>query len=153
MGYKCEIHDQNPQPTLSIRTHTSVDRLGQVLGETYASIMQHLVELGEQPSGAPFTAYFNMDMQNLDVEIGFPVDRKIPGKETIQSSEMPGGKYASCLHKGPYSEITHAYEAINKFLQENSLQPTGVVYEFYLNKPDEVSQEELLTQIEFPLKA
>ena len=41
-------------------------------------IAQYLAEQSEQPAGAPFVAYYNMDMQNLDVEIGFPVTACLP---------------------------------------------------------------------------
>ena len=64
--------------------------LREVLGKSYGSIMAYLMELGEQPVDAPFTAYYNMDMQNLDVEIGFPVGKALPGRGEIQASTIPG---------------------------------------------------------------
>ncbi|MEE8568429.1 MAG: hypothetical protein V3S81_07445, partial [Anaerolineales bacterium] len=70
MSYKCEVVEQPPQPTLSIRTTTHVKDLPQELGKAYGAIDQYLGQLGEQPTGAPYTAYFNMDMSNLEVEIG-----------------------------------------------------------------------------------
>ena len=45
------------------------------------------------------------------------------------------------------------YDAINASIAEQGCEPTGVVYEFYLNGPMEVSPQELQTQIVFPLKA
>jgi effector-binding domain-containing protein len=128
-----------------------VENLPKVLGESYAAIGQYLGILGEMPGGAPFVAYYNMDMQNLDIEIGFPVSHPISGKAHIQAAEMPAGKYASCLHKGPYAELRPAYEALTNFVNEHNLETIGVVYEFYLNSPVEVPQEELKTQIVFPL--
>lgn len=151
MDYKCELFDQIDQPVLSVRTRTPVGNLPQVLGQAYGQIMQYLGELGEMPCGAPYTAYYNMDMQDLDLEIGFPVSKHIPGKEPVQAGVMPAGKYAACLHKGPYDQVGAAYEALTKFIQENGLQPTGVAYEFYLNDPTEVAPDELKTQVVFPL--
>jgi effector-binding domain-containing protein len=113
--------------------------------------MQYLGELGVTPAGAPFVAYFNMDMQDLDMEVGFPVAQPLPGGGEVQSSEIPGGKVATCLHTGPYPEISQAYQALSTWVNENGYKMTGVSYEFYLNDPQETPPEALQTQILFPL--
>ncbi len=151
MEYKCEVYHQESQPTFSIRTRTAASQIPQVLAESYGKINQYLKSLGEQPGGAPYVAYYNMDMQDLDIEIGFPTTSKLPGQGPIQSGEMPAGKYSSCLHKGPYSELAPAYQALSEFLKSQNLHPSGVAYEFYLNDPNEVAQEEIKTLIVFPL--
>jgi len=152
MDFQCEIKEQSPQPTLSIRTRTPVDNLPQLLGESYGKIAGYLAELGSQPAGAPFAVYYNMDMQDLDVEIGFPVAEPVLSKGDIQASQVPGGKQAIALHTGPYGEIGPAYEALTQFAKEQGCEPTGVSYEFYLNDPQETPPGQLRTQIIFPLK-
>lgn len=152
MDYQCQIREQSEQPVLSIRRRTSVQDLPQLLGETYGRIAGCLAEMGEQPVGAPFAAYYNMDMQDLDVEIGFPTARPLAGKDDIQPGVIPGGKLAYALHTGPYSEIAPAYDALTLFVKEQGYQPSGVAYEFYMNDPQETQQAELHTQIVFPLK-
>jgi effector-binding domain-containing protein len=152
MSYDCELLKGSPQPTLSIRTTTPVQNLPQELGKAFGAIAQYLGALGEQPAGAPYVAYFNMDMDNLEIEIGFPVSKVLPDKEDIQSAEIPGGKSARCLYTGPYNQIEPAYNALTEWIKENGFEVTGVAYEFYLNDPGEVAPEELMTQIVFPLK-
>jgi effector-binding domain-containing protein len=152
MSYKCEVKEQSAQPALSIRTRTAVQDLAQVLGEAYSAMAQYLGELGEQPAGPPFTAYYNMDMQDLDVEIGFPVYKRLPGKDDIKASEIPGGEAATCLHTGPYSEIGPAYNALSEWIKDNGYEVTGVAYEVYLDDPAQTPPQELRTQILFPLK-
>ena len=152
MSYVCEVKDQSALPVLSIRTRTPVENLPQVLGQGYAAIAQYLGELGQQPAGPPFAGYFNMDMQDLDIEIGFPIARKLPEKGEIKISEIPSGKAATCLYTGPYSDIEPAYNALSRWISDNGHESTGVVYEFYLNDPDETSPDELKTQILFLLK-
>ena len=85
MDYKCEIKDLPEQPILSIRTHSSMISLPKVLGKAFEKLEARLKELGEEPSGAPFVAYYNMNMLNLDIEIGFPVKRVLEGNELDQS--------------------------------------------------------------------
>jgi effector-binding domain-containing protein len=153
MSYTCEIKEQSSQPVLSVRTTTSVQELPKVLGEAYRAIAEFLGKTGQQPSGPPFAAYYNMDMQNLDVEAGFPVSRTLEGRGNIQASVIPAGKAATTLHTGPYSEIEPAYQALTQWMGEQSRKATGVAYEFYLNDPSDTPPEELQTRIQMPLKS
>ena len=152
MTYNCELIDQPAQPTLSIRTTTSIKELPNELGRAYGAIGQYLGQLGEQPTGAPYAAYFTFDMESMDIEIGFPVKSTLPGQDEIQSGEIPAGKVAQCLYTGPYNKIEPAYNALTAYVEEQGYEATGVAYEFYLNDPGEVEPEQLLTQIVFRLK-
>jgi effector-binding domain-containing protein len=153
MAHSCEVKEQAAQPTLSIRTRTSVEALPQVMGQTYGKIAQYLGSLGEQPAGPPFAAYYNMDMEDLDVEIGFPVSREIAGRDDIQAGQLPGGRVATCLHVGPYGEIADAYNALSEWIEAEGYEASGISYEMYLNDPSQTPPEALMTQIVFPLKA
>ena len=86
MTYKCEIKDQPAQPTLSIRVRTTLENLPQTIGHGFGTVAQYLGEIGQPPAGAPYVAYYNMDMSDLDIEIGFPVGKKLPGKGEIKAS-------------------------------------------------------------------
>jgi effector-binding domain-containing protein len=152
MSYQCELLDLSAQPTLAIRTRTAVQNLPQVLGPAYGAIMQYAGSLGAQPIGAPFVAYRNMDMADLDIEIGFSFEQELAGHGNIQAGEIPGGKAAACMHVGPYDQVGGAYEALQKWIGANSYLPTGVAYEFYLNDPQTTPPSELQTQVLFPLK-
>jgi effector-binding domain-containing protein len=153
MSYNCEVKEQSPQPTLYIRRRTPAQNLAQVLGQAYAAIWQYLEELKEKPAGPPFVVYHNMDKNNLDCDIGFPVSRKLATKGDIQAGMTPSGKVATCLHTGPYDKLGIAYEELNKWVAEHHYQVTGVAYEVYLNDPTETPQSKLQTQIVFPVKA
>jgi len=152
MEYRCELLDRPAQSTLVIRTRTPVQSLPQVVGQAYGAIMQYAGQLGLQPSGAPFVAYYNMDMADLDMEIGFPFEQKPEGKDNVLAGEIPGGKAAACLHVGPYNQLGAAYEALQKWMQANGYVPAGVAYEFYLNDPGATPPAELQTRLVFPLK-
>jgi len=152
MSYQCEMREQPTQATLAIRTRVSIQGLPQVMAETWGAISQYLGESGEQPAGPPFAIYYNQDMQDMDVEIGFPVSKKLPGKGDIQAGELPGGRVATCLHIGPYAEVGAAHGALSQFVAEHGYETVGVTYSTYLNNPEETPAEELQTQIAYPLK-
>jgi effector-binding domain-containing protein len=151
MKYAFEVIDTELQPVLSERHVTSVDNLPLVIGKAYDEIFGYLAEMDESATDMPFVAYYNLDMENLEVEIGVPVARPIETKDNVHASYIPAGKKAVGMYMGPYQGMTEIYEAMNLWLAENHHEATGVVYEFYYNSPDEVPESELLTKVMFLL--
>jgi effector-binding domain-containing protein len=152
MFYSCELKELPVQPTISVRKSIPVQELKPFLDTSYGLVYQHLCAQGEPPAGPPYAAYYNMDMQNLDVEAGFPVSKSLTGEGEMKASEMLSGKFAACLHIGSYDELAPAYQALTQWTQENGYETTGVKYEVYLNDPALTPPEELRTQILFQLK-
>ncbi len=152
MDYQITLKQQASQPVLSIRKTFSSSKLSEEIGKSYGMIAMYMQEIGEQPKEAPFTAYYNMDMENLDVEMGFPVSKTLAGRGEIKAGEIPEGEYVEGMYKGSYAGVAAAYEAMNTWMNEKGITPTGTSYEYYLNTPGEVPDSELLTKIVFPVK-
>ncbi len=153
MTYMCEFSKRSTQPTMCVRTRSAVQDLPEILGKVYGTIAQYFGSQGLQPIGPPYVGYFNMDMQDLDLEIGFPVAKTIQGEGDISTGEIPEGNYATSLYTGPYSEIGPAYTALTKWVEEQGYKSAGVAYELYLNNPALTPPEKLQTQILFPLES
>lgn len=151
MSYLFQIVETEKQPVMSVLTTTSVGNLPKLVGEVYGSIVNYLVQKGEEALGPAFIAYYNMDMENLKVEIGFPVAKEIQGDGNIKLRYIPGGKKATGFHKGSYSEIGPLYDSLAKWISQKGYVATGVVYEYYYNSPGEIPESELLTKVEFIL--
>lgn len=151
MVYSCELLDRPAQPVLAIRTRARAQDLGQVIGPAYGAIIRYAGQMGAWPCGSPYVAYFNRDMQDLDLEIGFPFAAKLEGREPVVAGEIPGGRAAACLHVGPYQGLTEAYAALAAWMEENGYEAAGPAYEFYLNDPQSTAPEALRTQIVFPI--
>lgn len=152
MKSQCTAKEHAAQPALCVHTRTSVQHMSEALGRAYGEIARYLGELGQNPVGPPFVAYYNMDMADLEIDIGFPVASEIPARGEIQSRELPAGSYATILYKGPYEGIGDGYETLTRWMEEEGHEATGVSYEYYLNDPETTPPQELLTEIRFPLK-
>ncbi len=150
--YKCEIGERQRQQTIAIRTITPAKDIQQVLGEGYTRVMKYLAQHDIHPAGPPYVCYFNDDMQDLDIEYGFPVSSVVQAHEDIRPSEIPGGRVVGCVHTGPYDEIEGAYTAISEWVSQKKLDMVGTAYEYYLNDPADTPAQELQTLVEFPLK-
>lgn len=147
-----EITVEAAVPVMAVRKRTSVSQLPDEIGRAYQAIMTYMAEMGETVAGMPYVAYFNLDMEDLDVEMGFPTAQKLPDKGEVKASEIPAGKWLTCMYKGPYEEMASTYEEMTRYMADQGLEASGIVYEYYFNSPEEVPESELLTKIAFLLK-
>lgn len=146
-----EILKRSEQPFLSLRAQTSVEKLPFLIGSSFAKLQSYLEEINEVLADVPFVAYHNMDMENLDVEMGFPIAKTIPGKEDIFSLKIPEGKVLFCMYQGPYSEIEPTYREMLIWAEERNLKPINPFYEYYYNRP-ETPTDKVLTKIIVPVE-
>lgn len=152
MSFVFQLIDTEKQPVLSVQTTTSLEKLSNVIGEAFGKIASYIVEAGKEPLGPAFVGYYNMDMENLQVEIGFPLHEEIEGNNEITLNYIPAGKKAVGFHKGSYSELGPFYDGMASWINQKGYEPTGVMYEYYYNSPEEIPESELLTKVEFLLK-
>ena len=152
MGNTCELVDLRAQPTLVVRTRASIERLPEVLGPAWGAVMAFAGSAGAQPAGPLFVAYHNMDMQDLDVEIGCAFDQLLSGDGEVRPGGIPAGRAAECLHVGPYAELGGAHQALWAWMAQHGLQPAGPAYEFYLNDPADTAAADLETRIVVPVR-
>lgn len=146
-----DILDRAPQPVLSIRATTPAGGLPALIQEKYRAMAAYMNEMGVDLSDIPFVAMHSMDMDALDVEMGFPVKEACPGSGEINASLMPGGKYAFCMFLGDYDQLESVYAEMDEWVASKGLAHSGSVYEFYYNGP-ETPPEYLLTKIMFAVK-
>jgi effector-binding domain-containing protein len=152
MNQSCKFEQLPRQHSAYVRVRTPAARLPELMGQSYAKIQIFLTQHNLQISGPPYALYFNMDMEDLDVELGFPVNTEFEDGGDVRPGEVPDNKYATCIHKGPYSTLESAYQALDEWTSKQGAQASGQAYEFYLNDPNEVIESELLTKILFPLQ-
>jgi AraC family transcriptional regulator len=126
-------------------------------------IMELFVFLGEKgicPAGGPVylwhegtpEAAFAADAAGTaDIEVVVPVAGRFPSAGHISCYQLPGGRMARVIHRGPYQECTTTYERLFTWIGKRGLGITGPVREIYQNDPREVKLEEILTEILVPI--
>ncbi len=112
--------------------------------EVYEWMMLNQVK----PSGLAIVRYLTTDMsKNLDIDIGFTIDKAVKGDVRIIADFLPAGHYATLLYTGPYKGkgIFKATVALLDWAKENKIQwntskKKGVEWwngraEFYFSDP------------------
>lgn len=131
MEYVIRTENLEPQPTLSIRDPVAVDEIAAAIGERTGRVWQHLQELGSQPVGPPFTRYHEFGAEEVDLEVGFPVARRLEGEGEIAAGRLPGGEVIVTVHRGPYEGLDDAGAALDRWLEENDREARGPNWEVY----------------------
>lgn len=134
--FPCEIKTLSAQPTVAMRFRSTLEDLPNHFSEAYGKVMDYLSDIGAEAGSFAYAKYNNMDMQNLDVEAGFPVYEPLANRGEIFASTIPAGTYAVCHYKGPYKETSRGYDELMRFMNEHGYAPGGPFYEWYLNGPD-----------------
>jgi effector-binding domain-containing protein len=155
MPYDVQIIDAEPQQIAAIKKRTSLRRVGEDIGAGFGALMQFMGREGLAPSGPPLLVYHDVidEETDGDIEICVPVGRAVSGGAEVYGRELEGGPMASTVHRGPYEEIGAAYHTVTGWISEHGHEIAGPPREIYLNDPQSVPPEELLTRVEFPIRA
>ncbi len=151
-AYECKMMERPACNALVVRKRTPRMELEDAVGKAFGAIMQRLMVLGEMPAGPPFAVYYNNDENDLDVEFGFPVSRKLKGAGEVKPAELPPMRGASCVFTGHYSGIAPAYASLKDWAARNGHKTKGMSFEFYQNDPAKTKPEELKTIVFLPLE-
>lgn len=147
-----EIVQRQKTNTLAVRYRTPAAKLAESMGPIYGEIAAYMAQKGIDFAGPPFAMYYNMDMDDLDVEIGFPVGTAQKGEGRVRAGFLPGGRLATAKHTGPYETIERPYNELTAFVAGKKEAAESFIYEEYLNSPEDTPREKLETNIYFPLK-
>jgi effector-binding domain-containing protein len=150
MEFEIKLVNVKEQPVAYVRTRCLQADLPKVIGGSYGKIMHHLGTMRVQPTCAPYAAYYNLDMNDLDVEMGFPIPGRIAPGGDVLFRVLPEGYQIETLYKGPYSGMIEAYTKMQEWMEKNAYEVVGPVFEYYLTPP-EVPESEHLTKIVFPV--
>ncbi len=153
MPYEVQITETIPQLVAATRVHTNLSQIANDIGAGFGTLMQALGRAGVAPSGPPLIVYHDVIDQETDgdIEICAPVATAFSGAEAVYGRELEGGTMATTMHRGPYQEIAMAYHTLTGWISEHGHDIAGPPRETYLNDPQTVPPEELLTRVEWPI--
>ncbi len=140
-----KIVDRQPVRILSVRDVIAIADFDKMFERLYAK----LKEVGAKPLEAPIAIYYSEDFNpaSSDIELGWPV-----AEGTKDSRMMEGCRCACGVHKGTYSKLNVSYAGIVEWIEKNGFVISGAPFEVYVSDPENTAEEELITEIYFPIK-
>ncbi len=125
MDYEVKIKEYKARPAASIRVKTTLPQVTAKVVQLLTETNDFLESAGIKPTGPGFAIYYEVGSFLVDVEVGYPVDAEITGSERVQPGELPGGKAAVTLHKGPHADMPAAHRAVHGWMNEHGVESTG----------------------------
>lgn len=96
-----KIDQRTEQPYVAVRSQINMSDLPTFIPASIDEVIGWLNERKIAPAGVPFIRYHVINMAcDMDVEVGFPVERTIAGNGRVQPGVMPAGRYASLIYTG-----------------------------------------------------
>ncbi|HMK53408.1 MAG TPA: GyrI-like domain-containing protein [Methanobacteriaceae archaeon] len=129
----------------------SYTKIPEILGKVVGWLMAQNVEVQMPIYGLYYNSPMEVAEEELEWEVGAAFIGELEGEEDIQIKNVPEHEVVSAVFKGPYGEAASVYMDIIQYALKEGYQLTGPVLESYLNSPDEVSESELLTEVQFPV--
>lgn len=116
------IVTREEQPYVGLPLTVTMSSLPQAIDSTFRRIFAWLGERGIALAGPAFLRFLVIDMEaDLEIELAVPVQAGIEGDEQIRAGVLPGGRYVSLLHTGPYDQLIAANKALQDWAEQQSV--------------------------------
>lgn len=119
-----KIERRKKQHYLAIRMAVAIP-FGKYLQPAWNEVYEWMMENKVRSSGPALIRYLTTDMSTeLDIDVGFTVDKAVKGNERIIADVLPAGRYATLLYTGPYTGkgIFKATVALLDWAKENKVK-------------------------------
>lgn len=140
---------------VSITYTIPVVEIKHVIGPTFMKLVAYIQEQQAEIQSNPFVAYKNMDengnvnADSVQMEVGFPINKKIAETEEVRSYFLPAFKALTAVFIGKYDDLTSPYLAILEEIKRLNGTFKGISYEYYLSD-EEIAEDQQETLIEIP---
>jgi len=142
---------------IGIKRDCAIGEISECMKEDFTKLGQQVSNDQENVVGNAFSIYHNWDMVGGKVSYtaGIPVKSIPSGLENgLKGGEIPATKVYTIGHKGPYQHLGNAWSTLYNMDRSKAFKKNKQVHPFevYLNDPAEVSENELITEVNFAIK-
>ena len=142
---------------LSKRETGSYDR---TIGKLIGDLMRALYAPENQRNfvkmvGPVMTIYHDEKYRDegADIEVAIPVTGKVVVEDpAVEVRNLEPCRVVSLVHRGSYETIGQAYQRLHGYAAEKGLEIVGPMRDLYLNDPNKVEPDEIMTEIQAPIK-
>lgn len=146
-----EIIDAQETPYLYVEREVSMppDEISAAMGSALAEVWAFMQKHGVAPAGPALAVYTEYHPDKMPFRAGFAIarDDMSAAQGAVKADVTPAGRAVHGVHRGSYAGIRGAYGEMHAFTKAQGVQFKAPTWEVYPNSPDEVPQEQLLTEL------
>lgn len=153
MPYEIRLVEVEPQWVLSRRAHTSLAELDPTIVRFVEELSEAARSHGALTDQREIVLYHNVIVRvhGHDIEVCVPLDPRCAAG-VPESRQLPGGRAAEVLHRGPWEDARSAYVALFAWILAHGYEPVGPVREVYLVDDRDTDDPDLyVTRITCPI--
>jgi DNA-binding transcriptional MerR regulator len=124
-------------------------------GGLWGELEGYLATQRVRPCGPCLTMYHDDEYKehDVDAEVAEPIAAELRETARVRVRTLPAAEVASAVHRGPYTELGQAIEAVLKWTEANGYRIIGPEREIYLQPARNGNQKdpEAVTEIQFPV--
>ena len=135
---------------------TEHSEISEAYGKNFGKLMKFMGENKIEMVGMPISVAHVWEPENdrFVFEVALPIAKmKIKNNDGIYGREIKGGNVVVGKQMGPYSEMEKTYNSLMEYMKEKGIEASGMPYEVYANDPTTVEPKDILTLVNFPVKA
>ena len=119
------------------------------MGAAFQQVWAHMQANQSAPAGAALSVYHDYNPDKMAFRAGFTIAQADMDKTTdvVKADATPAGKVLYFRHEGSYATLRDDYGLMMQHITQTGLELSAPTWELYLNSPDEVPEEELLTDV------
>jgi effector-binding domain-containing protein len=120
---------------VSVRDTASAATIAVKLTKMYKKLSVFLNSRNLPPTGSPIAVFHAFSGNVIDIEACIPIATVVVAPEGLFCSAAGAQKTIMTNYVGPYRYISAAYNAVQKYIDENDVRVTGPIWEEYLTRP------------------
>ena len=137
---------------VSVRDTASAATIAVKLSKMYEKLSLFLNSRSLPPTGSPIAVFHSFSGKVIDIEACIPVASVVVTPEGIFCSTGRVQKTIMTNYEGPYRHISAAYNAMQKYINDNDVRVTGPLWEEYVTRPSLMADtSRWQTNIYFPV--
>lgn len=132
----------------------SMEQLGPTLDRLFDQVLSSITQQGATSTWPATTLYYDAEMRESDLNVGacMPFEGTLKDGEQVQVTELPAVEtMASVVHRGSFSTLHQAYNAIFRWIEANGYHIDGPNRELNLEYERGGDQSKFVTEIQFPV--
>ena len=143
---------------VGFRSHSTIEQSGQQMAKDFDRLMTWMKEQALQPAAAPFCIYHKWDFLSraANYTAAIPITSALPNlpPDMVEGS-IPAIKVHTIRHRGRYLHLGNAWATQYMMHRNKEFRPVKGVdpFEVYISMPGSVADEDLITDVHFPVKA
>jgi Transcriptional regulator, effector-binding domain/component len=132
MTYQVEVQTFSPRILAAFRRRVAPRSVGASFREPLDKVWALLrAQPGLRTDGHNTFLYHHDAPQMMTVDFGVEVTRAFPADGEVDCVTTPGGEAAVVIHRGPYSKLAAAHEAVHQWFRANGRNVGSYSMEIY----------------------